>query len=396
MDDQKEIKKDEVVLTIEKMADGGEGLARHEGVVWFVPGTFRGDVVSAVPREIKKNYRRGEVVSILEPSPHRVEPFCPLAGRCGACPWQGLDYQQQWEEKKTLFFEVMKRFGPAGAGNLSLTGEYLSPERGYRNRLQVHREGSRVGMKGAASHELVPLDHCPILLESLNRALLQGVPESVTGSHPSLLGDRGKALWGSQEVPGEITLQAADREIKAAPGGFFQSHLAGTEYLLGQLVSRLSGKRLVDLYCGVGLFGAFFEKAFEERLGLESSAVTAALAAHNWDVPCREPAPRSPASGSRIIQGAVEKSLGRGVHPRRGDVWLVDPPRKGLSRRVTDFLKDHPPEILVYVSCRPITQARDLARLGDRYRLREAFLMDFYPHTPHAESCLILEAKGRR
>ncbi len=118
-------------LEIDSLAYGGDGVARWDGRVAFVPGALPGDVVSAHIAQDKGTYLRAALDRVEEPSPDRIEPFCPLADRCGGCQWQELSYPAQLRWKHAIVEESLRRLG--GFADIPV-GECLpSPvERGWR------------------------------------------------------------------------------------------------------------------------------------------------------------------------------------------------------------------------------------------------------------------------
>ncbi len=147
-------------LKIEKLVAGGEGLARHEGRVIFVPNVLPGEEVRVEVTEMKKDFARAEVRKISRPSPDRVTPSCALAGTCGGCDWLHIEPAAQARLKIEIVRDALRRIGGLEWPDLRIeTGSPL----GYRNRLQLHADGSgAVGFLERGGHGFVPVKNCPV------------------------------------------------------------------------------------------------------------------------------------------------------------------------------------------------------------------------------------------
>jgi 23S rRNA (uracil1939-C5)-methyltransferase len=371
--------KGEVVrVRIESLAAGGAGIARPEGKTCFVDFSAPGDLVSLRITEERRNWAKGEIREILEPSPLRAEPVCPLYGRCGGCSLQHLAYEAQLSAKAAILREAFARIGGAAAREPRVRP---SPPWGYRNRVQFHclpSNRKKLGFKARQSPEIIPLAGCPVVdgavMEALKAGELVPPPEkdrfTVYGRGDLLLSEGGQRrgrlpLWG--------------REITIDAGVFFQSNAAALELLLEDLKVLAAGadrgRAMADVYCGVGTF-AFFLEGFTQTDLVEENKAALALAREN-------------------LQGE-----GRRFYALSGDAWvkglkagapwslmILDPPREGLSPGLLGYLVHKGPERLAYVSCNPATAARDFRELkSSGYVLEELYLYDFYPQTAHIES----------
>ncbi|NOY12476.1 MAG: class I SAM-dependent RNA methyltransferase, partial [Deltaproteobacteria bacterium] len=153
-------------LRIDALVNGGNGIAREQGRVIFVPGAFPGDVVLCRLRKEKKNFAEGEVVELLQASPLRREPLCPVAEECGGCQWQQLPYAEQLRWKQQLFTDTLRR-------QAGVDPQLLQPivpaadEWGYRSRAQLkcsHSAGRLIsGFYRSRSRSVVEIDQCPLL-----------------------------------------------------------------------------------------------------------------------------------------------------------------------------------------------------------------------------------------
>jgi len=370
-------------LRIEKLVAGGDGLAFHEGKAVFVPFALPGETVLATLARERKDFCQAALVEVLEPSPHRVAPACPLYGQCGGCNLQHLAYPRQIEEKALIVAEALRRTGRIERGGIEAVP---SLPFGYRNRMQLHfTPAGRVGFMRRSSSDIVEAPSCPVAVTSI-QAWIEARAGSSRGFEelkPRLAGKDRFLVFGYGEeawVEGErdlVEVKVAGERVRFHIGGFFQSNLYLLDRFVPDALAGLSGARAADLYCGVGLFGRFLRRSFDEVVCVEQNAAALALAKENVPGAANE---FHAASVEDWARGHGGRSFGR------FDCVVVDPPRTGLSAPVRAWLVRARPPVLVYVSCDPVTLARDagaLVRSG--FALESVKAFDFYPQTGHVE-----------
>jgi len=388
---------DGLVLDIERLVAGGEGLAFHEGRAIFVPFVLPGEKVRAVLVREQRDWARAELLEVLEASGERVEPECPLFGVCGGCDLQMASYAAQREAKLGILRDalrrgdVLRRGGGAepfeaalGSGEL---GFEASEPYGYRNRFQFHfDEAGRLGFKRRSSDEVVAVPFCPIADQSVNDWLAEGFGSSVSAREemrPFIGGAERFVVYGQG---GRVWLEGRHKRAEVEilgdkigfdPGAFFQSNHGMLGRMVEAALAGIEGGRAADLYAGVGLFGHFLAKRGARVVMVEQNAASLALARKNAAGPVHEWHQRS----------VDDWCLGPGAG-RVFDAVIVDPPRTGLSPALKLWLGKKRPPILSYVSCDPVTLARDTRELLDAgFRLERLTLFDFYPQSGHIE-CL--------
>jgi 23S rRNA (uracil1939-C5)-methyltransferase len=429
-------------LKIKKMIYGGDGLARlpgdaeGRGKAVFIPFVLEGERVDATLIEEKPGFARGAFNRVLEPSPHRTQPICPYFTRCGGCHYQHSTYEHQLEIKASILKENLRRIA-----KLELATEvqiHPSPPWSYRNRTRMRVQTTpqfAFGYNRFGSHDLEPVEQCPISSALINRAttavwklgreggigpaireieffanaedsqlLLEIYIESGTTKEQAqtccenlrngilgVVGVTAFALSQSRtaskidERPlasaGTTALEysTAESKYRVSAGSFFQTNRYLTDELLKIVAGARSGGTALDLYAGVGLFAAVLSRHFDRVIAVESSPQSFADLEYN-----------SP-ENVKTVRAGVEAYLEKAGGKRRADLIVVDPPRAGLGKRVTGALVSLSAPHLTYVSCDPATLARDLVPLlaaGDR--VEQAHLVDLFPHTFHIESVLQL------
>lgn len=369
-------------LTVESLVPGGDGLARHEGKVIFIPGVLPGERVQARLLQSKRDFARAEAVSLLAASPDRVAPGCAAADRCGGCDWLHIAPEAQARLKVAMARDAYRRLG--GFDYEALTIESGDPW-GYRNRLQVHadRQG-RLGFMGRQSRHVAVVNACPVAHEALqplfrNHAANHRVTRFQAFGHAT----RGRLESAREdETPdGIMNVRLLGRDFVFPLAGFFQSNIAMLEKLIPWALQGLpmaSGSCAMDLYSGVGLFASFLADHFETVVAVEEQVLAAEFIKQNAGPKVEVHTGKLEEWGRRDLLSPVS---------RKPDLILVDPPREGLHAEARHFLLETAAEKMIYVSCDVVTQARDLkVLLAGGYRLEALQLFDFYPQTHHVEA----------
>ncbi|MCG5213954.1 class I SAM-dependent RNA methyltransferase [Streptosporangium sp. KLBMP 9127] len=406
-------------MTVERVANGGWCVGRHEGRVVFVRHALPGERVRVEVTEETAKFLRADAVEILEPSPDRVSPPCPFAGpgKCGGCDWQHVELAAQRGLKAEVIAEQLSRL--AGIDRKVTVEEVPgAPDGlGWRTRVQfAAQHDGTLGLRRHRSHEIEPIDACLIAhpeVEAVgaerknwrgaagveviaasggDRAVVVApkgrrsvaVPE--LDAPAAVLVNEGRGRTEAARGSGRLRERVGDRTFEVTGSGFWQVHPGAPETLLGAVLDFAAprpGEWVLDLYCGAGLFTAALAEAVGPDggvLGVESEAATVQDAQRNLaDLPQAE-----------IERGRVENALEKfGIE--RADLVVVDPPRAGLGRDVVDRIASLEAGRIVYVSCDPATLARDIAWLaGHGYRLAELRAFDAFPMTHHVECVALL------
>ncbi len=382
---------DTVRLEIEKLVSLGDGLARYDGGVVFVPRTVPGDVVTGKELRCIRGRTVLEAPEIENPGTYRRVPPCRYVPVCGGCDWQHIsdDGQRIW--KRAILAENLQRIG-----KLSVSEESISivaaGSFGYRSRLRVHRKGGVSGFFRANSHEIIGIDQCIVATAGANLAMSDLAAHS-SGDGDITIIDSGKRVYRSdRDRTAEVNI--ANRTFTFETAGFSQSNRELLEPLGSLLRGSVRSGRLIDLYAGAGLL---------PFLVLSGDAVC-------HSVVCVEPDRRNAPyiTGNlmgndvevTVIVDTAEQALKSGaVEPTAVDggvtTVLLDPPRGGVSKDVRNWLlknarnRDGSPDV-IYLSCDSAALARDLGTLTKGYRLESVTLLDFFPQTSHIEALAVL------
>jgi 23S rRNA (uracil1939-C5)-methyltransferase len=434
------------------MIYGGDGLAhlpadeKGRGKAVFVPLVLGGEKIEATLAEQQQGFARARAESIIEPSPHRVEPGCPYFRRCGGCHYQHSSYEHQLEIKQEILRETLRR-----TAKLELSVDiqvHPSPPWNYRNRSRLKLQTTpefKAGYFKMASHELLAVEECPISSPLINRgiaalwqsgragkvppgvdeveffanaddtqllvevsakadsrrATLRAWAEDFQRSITEIAGvivfrEAGQGAQGTQDKlltvgADHLTYQTPQAAYRVSAGSFFQTNRYLTDELVKIVTEGQSGDAALDLYAGVGLFSTALCD-IRHIFSVESSQTSSADLSYNLT------------SNGVAVQATTEEYLAgydktrrsrKGAalpHPvNKPDLAVVDPPRSGLGERVARSLVNLGAPRVVYVSCDPVTLARDLAvLLAGGYRIEQVHLVDLFPQTYHLESVVHL------
>ncbi len=436
----------EAVVAIDRLAYGGSGFGRIEGKACFVPFSAPGDVVRVRLCRETASYAQAEIIRLLESSPLRISPPCPLFGSCGGCHWQHLGYPAQVAAKEEIFADSLWRLARVERDRLLPPLTAREPW-GYRSRIQLklcgRGEEFRIGFFAPGSHRVVDLaGGCPVAHPLLNRALavLRPVVEEFpqrdslqqidlaagddgtvvmtvhySGDDPRRVeefwrtrqqrlapitgatlrrGGRGKlsAIFGEQRLTYELPAPSPDGaagslRLAFSTGSFSQVNYGQNRELVSTALewgNPTGGERVLDLCCGNGNFSLPFARSAGEVIGLETGELSVADARRNAATCAIEHTRFEVQDGA----AGVRRFIAAG---ERFDLVIMDPPRSGAAEMAV-LLGDLGAEKILYISCDPQTLGRDLAHLQKGgYRVVKSRVVDMFPQTYHMESITLLE-----
>jgi tRNA/tmRNA/rRNA uracil-C5-methylase (TrmA/RlmC/RlmD family) len=386
----------EIELGIDTLTNEGVGLGRVDGWVVMVPFALPGERVVARVWRNHKNYSEADLVSVPGPSPERVAPECPLFGTCGGCQYQHLAYPAQLAWKRRQVGELLVHL--AGIEH-PVEPVIASPRSyGYRSKITPHFDRPQKGVVGPIGFlragrrfEIVDVPRCPIAMEEINAAL-GGAREvaraAFTGRRKGATLLLRAHAGGVATDPAQPVLErVGGLEFEFFAGDFFQNNPFLLPRFVEHVVDRAAApgiRHLVDAYCGSGLFALAASPRFESVAGVEISESAVARARRN--------AERNGIAHAQFIAGEAESVFAGIEFPPGRTAVIIDPPRRGSDAGFLGQLFAFSPQRVVYVSCNPATQMRDLrAFLAAGYALREVQPFDLFPQTKHLECVMVLE-----
>jgi 23S rRNA (uracil1939-C5)-methyltransferase len=364
-------------LVIERLVAGGDGLARDDGRVVFVPATVVGDRAIVELVQVKRDFARGRLVEVLDPGEGRVEPRCPEVARgCGGCDWQHLDPDAQLAAKAEIVREALRRTAKLPDASVAVGGA-VQPW-AYRTSMRaVAGRDWRLGLRRAASHDVVSLHTCHVVdprLDDLRRSITAAPGDEVS---IRISVSSGEVTTGPDDAP--LVEHIGEVSLRVSPESFFQSGPEAAALLVDTVRSLCgdalgSATQVIDAYGGVGLFAACLAPDAPDARWtlLEGSASSCADARVNLD-PAR----------ATVVEGPVEDW----VAPAAVDLVIADPSRAGLGAAAVTALAAAAAPVMILVSCDPVALARDANLLHtEGYAHRHTIVLDLFPQTHHVEA----------
>jgi 23S rRNA (uracil1939-C5)-methyltransferase len=412
-------------VAVKRLAAGGAGVGHDGSKVVFVPYSAPGDEVEAEIFDERRTWCRARIRRVLRPSPERVSPRCEAFGACGGCDWQHLAYEAQLAAKKTIVAEALRRIGRLDPPEVAPV--VPSPDTyEYRCRARLHAAVSggavRFGFFRAGSHEVVPVESCPVLHPSLEAALaalaaaarrqpadfdrvaqarldtcwdgslvrlsLRGargdsIPLAATALRELLAAaaDRGTRLLLGEEARRPLAMGPGDDALVTTGETFTQVNLANNQALVATalgLAAPRPGEAALDLYCGLGNLALPAAARGARVLGVDLDAEAVRQA--------RENAARLGRQAEFVRGDAASTARELVGEGRRFPLVLLNPPRTG-AREAVPAVAGLAPGRIVMISCNPATLARDASAFSAAgYRLEALAPIDLFPQTAHVET----------
>lgn len=391
---------------VRALSFGGDSIGdAPDGRVLFLSGGVPGDLVEARLTEVKARFGRGEVVRVVEAGAERVPAKCELFGRCGGCQWQDVSLPAQRAAKQEIVQRALGRLGAEVRPIVTPTESF-----GYRTRARFTVGASAIGYQARRSHEVVDVAHCPLLDPALDRAMQEArrVMGPAIQSGGTIAGLVGRdemvhiALTGVREgakpdqligmtgivgvvadgirmgAPGVDIADVGESPFMAAADGFAQAAHSGNSVLREIVRNEAGGPhgRILELFAGDGNFTRDLAQVSNEIVAVEGESTACKRLGTNVNGPAKI------VIHAESAESAAEQLAKSG---ERFDLVVLDPPRAGAP-----LVAQHLPSLtsrVVYISCDPMTLARDAKTLAERgLRPVRATPIDLMPHTWHIET----------
>lgn len=382
-------------------AYGGYGIAK-EGKIIFAAHSVEGDVVDILIKKENKNFCYANINSIIESSKYRIKPKCKYAGICGGCVFNHIEYNKQLEIKKSIVLNSIRNIEYNNKINI-----IKSPNEHYRLRVNMIAKDGSIGFYKFNTNEFVNIDECIILKERLfNKIKNFANCNNITGNIYAIESNNGKTLSFVDIIKQNknidtsyfdgITIKQKKKlktygidktnyntyfgEVPLSHKNFFQSN----HYLLDEFQNNAvkyfneHDKNIVELYAGSG----FFTIAIKEKLksfNIDYKLISSEINSDAINI------------AKDIIKEEASETLKKINY--NIDALFVDPPRDGLDKKVIENIIRIKPKKIIYISCNPMTFARDINLLKEYYKLIDLNIIDMFPDTYHIELISCLEIK---
>ena len=389
-------------MEILKYDHSGRGIMYLNDKVVFVPNTIKGEDVDVKIIENKKNYMIGEVLKYNKISPNREKNICPFYSICGGCDIMHLPYFEQLKFKYNKVVEIMNKFY---GGKVLVKDIIYDKQYNYRNKVSLKVDNG-IGYYRKNSHDIIKIDICNLLDEDINKLInrLNNIDLGLNKNIVIRKNTSGLMIILDSKIDYDLIKDYVDiiylndekiygdnlyEEINGlkfviSPLSFFQVNKYNTINLYNKILEYcdLSGNEIVlDLYCGTGTIGSFVSKSCGKVIGIdisESSIKDALINKKNNNL-----------TNIEFICGDSGKILKNNKY-KNIDIVIVDPPRSGLSDLSIKEILNINSKKIIYTSCDPVTLARDLKKLSEKYDVVELTPVDMFPNTYHVECVTLL------
>lgn len=434
----------ELTVTITDLGVNGEGIAKHEGAVIFVPFALPNEVVNIHIIYAKSKFYVGKVTQIITPSPFRQTPLCPHFKKCGGCDLQHLSYAESLNFKQNLVINALSHIGKIENANKLVLPCVSSNPYYYRNKFSFpigKTDHGFVGMYKENSHEIVEISNCfiqipwaKILIDVFNQFLntynlsvyneqtKQGLVKHlvcrmeqdqllvcvvVNGNHlpnhenlVELLKQHFNCFGLSININklqnnviltnsykhlygiSEINLTTNNIKTEVSINSFMQVNSQISNLIYNKVASLVKNEVVVNAFSGAGYLSGLVCNTASHVYGIEI-VESSHLNAEKLKL-------TNNFKNLTNILGDVSKELPK---IKNFSTIILDPPRKGCSKEVINTILSVKPKNIIYVSCNPSTLARDINLLNQSYNLKFAEPFDMFPQTRHVETLAYLELK---
>lgn len=418
------------IIQFEKIVPEGNALGRKDGKVVFCAGVLPGELAEVEIVRDKKSYAKARLLKVLEKSAERSETSEDHALSCS--PWQGVSYKYQLKLKQEMLMEAFKQ------QKLEIGTVDIAPSsklQGFRNRLDFvltqNMNKTKLGfhVRGSANDLVLLPEGCRLGTDAMNKAALRmcakldelGVAKaqwltvrqseasgnvlvwaSVSEKEPvdyaklQISGICGLIVTMATPAPltaGKVIFEVGESQLTEELGGqkmaypfdgFFQTHIGLFKKALSDIEALVpAGAKVADLYAGAGAIGLALAKKASKVIAVETAVSSVGYAKHNAET--------LKLDNFEVLQSSAENVETEFL--KEADCVIVDPPRSGMDPQLVNKLLEALPAQVIYLSCNPVTQARDVALLKMAYDFALVGAYDFYPGTPHLESLVELKLR---
>lgn len=380
----------------------GNGIARIDNKVIFIPKCVVDDIVDVDIIKEHKKYDDGRVLNLISKSEDRINSLCPYYDKCGGCNISNLNYNKQLEYKKNKVINIFLRYL-----NMEINPDIIGSDNRYeyRNKITYHCN-NKLGLI-SIDNEVINIDKCYLVSDRVNQLYMLInkndlskvdkviIKECDNGLILDVVGDMNignlKDMCLSIYMNNICVYKRDDGYISigdiryiVSPNSFFQVNTKNISRLYDVVLKYGCFNKedcLIDLYCGVGSISLYISKYVKSVLGIEIVSDAIEDAKRNALI--------NNIDNAKFICGDVSKLIDDNIS---GNKIIVDPPRMGLDNHTIDILNKVNADRLIYVSCDPMTLARDLKKL-DKYEIEDVTLVDMFPQTYHVETVVLLNRK---
>ena len=365
-------------VTIERFTNEGYGVALYDGLVIFVPDALVGEEVRIKITELKKNYAIADLLEVLKISNERTIPICPFYDKCGGCDIMHMSKDLQLKFKKNKIENVFRKIC-----NMDVTVNDVCSfnSSNYRNKVVLRVEGSTIGFYEPKSNKIIDVKECLICDDLINETLLK-IREFI-----SYYTSHGITEVMIRVARDEVMVYLSTLNKRWYP--YFIKRLNNVtsiyvkdEYALKNIEDQ---NVCADLYSGTGTIAMSLAKKSRRVIAIESNESAVEDAKENMVLNGLDNIEFKLGRVEDLIDELIELNI---------DTLVLDPPRTGSDKRSLRALLKIKPKNIIYISCNPVTLARDYNVIKNLYDIVDIQPFDMFPNTHHVETVMVLERKN--
>lgn len=401
-------------VKIIRLNNEGLGVALVNKFVTFVYNALPEELVKIRITEVNENYAKAIVTNYIETSKNRVIPSCPFYEKCGGCNLMHMNYESQVSFKKDKVKSIFKKVSNI---DIDIKDIIYDKEYNYRNKVVLKVKNDKIGLYREKTNDIINVDKCLLLdnkindelikLElfihryknnNINEIMIRVINDKVmfsldtinkevrdsfldNFSHIESIYINNKLVYGNEFLKETIN----DLEFNISPKSFFQVNKNIMTKMYDKAISYIKGGTTLDLYSGTGTLSMLASKTSDEVIGIEVVKDAVKDANNNIEL--------NNIKNVSFICDKVENKI-ENLKNKKIDNIIMDPPRSGSDKKSLNSILEIEPKQIIYISCNPVTLARDYNTLNEKYNIKEITLFDMFPNTYHVESLMVLERKN--
>ena len=393
-----------IELKINKYDHEGRGLSKYNNKVIFIPNTIIDELVKVSITKEKKSYLEGKVLEYLTKSPKRINVKCPYYDKCGGCSYLHLNIKDEELIKTDIVKDIIKRYS-----KLDINPKFISSnDYNYRNKISLKINNYNFGYYNSNSHDFINIDKCLLAKDSINKIISNKEYLKVKNGNITIRSNYNDEIIIKIDTNDKYEIDIDKLKInnkiigiivndkiiygndfyyerlngylfKVNINSFFQVNLDILSKVFNILKDTNYGN-VVDLYSGVGTLGISLNKDKLYGIEIVKEAVLDSIENSKLNK-----------QNNNYILGDSSKIINI---KDKIDTIIIDPPRSGLNKETIDNIINIDVNNIIYMSCNPITLARDLNILKDKYQIKDFYILNMFPRTKHIESLMVLERKN--
>lgn len=395
-------------VKIEKLDNFGRGITYLNNKICFVENAYPEEILEIEILKENKKIIEAKTINVIKKSNSRVESLCPYSKTCGGCNFSNLKYEDELKYKTSKVKDLILKF--TSLENIVEETSYIN-EYNYRNKIILHGKDNKLGLYEESTNTIVEIDSCLLVNNKINE-IIKVLKEENISIEEALIKTSNDEKQVLVSIKGKINNISRIKELSnvliindkletesssiitnigkykfyESVNSFFQINKDLTEKLYDEalnVVKVVKPNKLLDLYCGTGTIGIYVSEYAKEIIGIDYNESNIDDANKNKDL--------NNLNNIKFICDKVENQIDSF---KDIDMIIVDPPRKGLDQKTKEYLNIIKAKHLVYISCDPVTFARDLNDLKGNYDIEYIKPFNMFPKTYHVENVAYLKLKN--